>query len=89
MFRQGTGLNTNTTQLVGKNPECKIAWSNDAGESYQNERTALIGQMGQYQYRTRLTTLGISRNRVWRITITDPIQIILVGLIVDVVPMMR
>ena len=89
MFRQGVGLNTNTPEAIGKDPECEIAWSNDAGESYSNERTAKIGMQGQYQYRTRLTTLGVSRNRVWRITITDPIEVILVGLIVDVVPMMR
>lgn len=89
MFRQGVGLNTNTPEQIGKNPECQIAFSNDAGESYSNERTGFIGMQGQYQYRTRLTTLGVSRNRVWRITITDPVQIILVGLLVDVTPMMR
>jgi len=89
MFRQGVGLNTNTAQLIGKDPECEIAWSNDAGESWSNERTGKIGMQGQYQYRTRLTTLGVSRNRVWRLTITDPVQVILVGMIIDVTPMMR
>ena len=89
MFKQGVGTVTDTTQLVGRNPEVQIAWSNDAGESFINERTAYMGMLGQYQYRTRLTNLGISRNRVWRISITDPVAIILVGLIIDVQPMSR
>lgn len=89
MFKQGTGLSNNTPEFVGKDPEVQIAWSNDGGESFINERTAKIGQQGNFQHRARLTTLGLSRNRVWRITITDPVEILLVGLIVDVTPMMR
>ena len=89
MFKQGVGTNTNTPELVGRNPECQIAWSNDAGESFGNERTAYLGRMGEYQYRTRLLVLGIGRNRVWRITISDPVPVILLGLIVDATPAVR
>lgn len=89
MFQQGVGLNDNTPQLIGKNPEVFIAFSNDSGSSYTNERTQYIGLQGQYQYRSRIVNCGASRNRVWRVTVTDPIQVILVGILVDVVPMAR
>lgn len=89
MFQQGVGLNTNTPQLIGKNPEVIISWSNDSGTTFSSERRAFIGMQGQCAYRSRLTTLGLSRNRVWKITITDPISVIIVGLIVTVSPTTR
>jgi hypothetical protein len=89
MFQQGVGLNDNTAEQIGKNPECLIAFSNDSGSTYSGERVAYIGAQGQYAYRSRITTIGIGRNRVWRITITDPIRVIIVGILVDVVPMTR
>ena len=45
-----------------------------------------MGKMGEYDKRARLLTAGIGRNRVWRVTVTAPVQVILIGLIVESLP---
>lgn len=86
MMQQGTGLNQNTEALVGGDPQVWISWSNDSGNSYIMRRPAPIGALGAYSTRTRLTNLGIGRNRVFMITCVEPVQLIIVGMIFDTTP---
>lgn len=78
IFQQGVGLLTG----YGADPKCWIGWSDDAGRNW-TEVEAPLGMQGDYTKRTRVMSAGVSRNRVWRISGTDPVQIIMVGLIVD------
>lgn len=80
--QQGTGLVNNLVPAVGLAPMVQIAYSNDAGISFTNERSAPLGKIGETQKRTILWGLGLGRNRVWRITMTDPVSFILNGLII-------
>lgn len=83
ILQQGAGLYDNNAQLVGKNPLVWVRWSDDGGQSYTNERSAPIGTRGMYQTRSRILGCGMSRNRVWKIVVTDPIEVMLVGLITE------
>jgi hypothetical protein len=83
---QGSGLTNNQVNgaaIVGVNPTIQVAWSNDTGITWSNERTAPIGAQGQYEARSRILGCGMGRNRVHRIAMTDPVPFILVGLLAN------
>ena len=82
----GHGLVVNTPAGVGANPTVQIAWSDDTGITYSNERSAPLGKIGEYSKRTIVLSCGMGRNRVWRIAYTDPTPFILVALLVSAWP---
>lgn len=80
---QGYGLDVNTSAGVGQSPTVQLAYSNDTGVTYTNERSAPLGKLGEYSNRSRILSLGMGRNRVYRITMTDPVPFILVELLIN------
>jgi hypothetical protein len=68
---------------VGYDPKAMISWSNDSGKSWSNEREIALGKLGEFNKRSRMTLLGAGRNRVWKIVITEPVQVVIAGLLVD------
>lgn len=80
IFEQGVGIESG----FGSNPQCAINISDDNGKTWGTTRYAYIGEMGQNTTRTRWLSLGHSRNRVYRIVVTDPVKIILVGCVADI-----
>lgn len=66
-----TGVGTGSGQ--GENPVVMLRVSKDGGYTWGNERTALLGAMGQYWTRVRFLHLGQARSFVFEITITDPV----------------
>lgn len=84
LFEQGSGLNTNNQLGFGKDPQVILETSDDSGHSFTNRRTAYIGKIGNYDYRTRFLGLGHSRNRVYKVTITDPVKVVLIGVVLNI-----
>lgn len=80
-MEKGTGL-TGTTQ--GTKPQAMLTWSNDAGHSWSNEHWASIGPIGARGARVQWRRLGHSRDRVYRVRISDPIKVTLIGAEIDV-----
>jgi hypothetical protein len=87
IVQQGVGTNNDTPALVGVNPTMQIAISRDSGNSYTTERMVGLGGIGEYRYRSRLLSLGIGRNIVFKLTMTDPVEFIIIGLLADVEPL--
>lgn len=83
IFQQGVGLLDNLPDGTGKNPVCRLSWANDSGVAYGNEHELEMGAMGEYGKRTRKMVCGHGRNRVWKLTGSDPVPTILVSLLVD------
>lgn len=71
------GISDQTGQ--GSNPVALLDWSDDGGMTWNIERQAFIGAVGQYAQRVIFWRLGKSRNRVFRLTITDPINVQIFG----------
>jgi hypothetical protein len=65
------GLGTSTGQ--GQNPMAMLECSNDGGKTYGHEHTGSAGKMGEYSRRLRFNRLGLSRDRVHRLTVSDPV----------------
>ena len=74
-FEAGTGLNSGQ----GSDPQAMFQWSDDGGHTWSHELWADIGKMSKYADRSRWRKLGKSRNRIPRITISDPIKVVMIA----------
>lgn len=59
--------------MVGRGPEVMLDWSNDGAKSWSDPRVLDCGQAGQTLTRVIARQLGSARDRVFRITMTDPV----------------
>lgn len=57
----------------GSNPQMMMSYSDDGGFTWSYERTVSIGRVGRYKQRCRWTRLGSARDRVWKVSFSDPI----------------
>jgi len=76
-----TGVGNGNGQ--GSDPLLMLRYSNDGGRTWSNEKTASIGQVGEYSNRVRFTRLGAGRNRLWEISMTDPVKFAVFGAVVE------
>jgi hypothetical protein len=72
-----TGVGLTTGQ--GSDPKAMLQWSTDGGYSWSNELWASVGKLGERRTRVMWRRLGRSRDRVFRVTITDPVRVAIVG----------
>lgn len=77
-----TGVGLSTGQ--GSDPKAMLQWSTDGGYSWSNELWASIGKIGERRARVKWRRLGRSRDRVFRVTITDPVRVAIIGASVQV-----
>jgi hypothetical protein len=82
-FQPGVGLTGITTPLnaetVGADPQAMLRWSNDGGSTYSNEHWVSIGKTGKYKNRAIWRRLGMARDRVFELVVTDPINAVIVA----------
>lgn len=82
-MQQGTALQINNVNGIGREPIVGMSISRDAGHTFGNEQFASIGGIGEFAHRTRWTKLGIGRNMVYKFRITTPVLVVVVGLALD------
>ena len=78
-FEAGQGLNDGQ----GIAPLVALQYSDDGGFTWSNERTCTLGAQGKYANRARWTRMGRSRSRVFRVRISDPIPVVIIGAAVN------
>jgi hypothetical protein len=74
-FEAGVGL----VSSQGVSPQAMLEWSDDGGHTFGNEHWATIGAMGKYKNRARWRRLGVSRDRIYRVMIADPVKTVIIG----------
>lgn len=79
-FETGVGLLAGQ----GEDPKAMLSWSDDGGRSWSGEYMGSIGKLGEYRYRAIWRRLGQARNRVYRLRITDPVRVTIMGAFGDV-----
>lgn len=72
-----TGVGLSSGQ--GSDPQAMLQWSNDGGFTWSSEMWTSFGRIGERRARARWRRLGNARDRVFRVTITDPVKIAIVG----------
>ena len=95
-YERGTGLlssdgtagasghllhNVNTGQ--GENPQIMMQWSDDGGYTWSSEHWMSAGRIGARLTRARLTRLGMSRDRIFKATMTDPVKWVIIDARMD------
>jgi hypothetical protein len=74
-FAPGVGLQTGQ----GENPQAMLRWSDDGGSTFGNEHWTTIGKAGRYKNRALWRRLGHARDRVYEMSISDPVSRDIVG----------
>lgn len=82
-FQPGVGLNGNSeplnTSTVGADPQAMLRWSNDGGSTWSSEHWTSIGKMGKYKNRAIWRRLGMARDRIYEVTVSDPVKAVVVS----------
>lgn len=60
-------------------PQAMLDWSDDGGHVWGNEHWTGIGAIGEYKNRAVWRRLGASRERIYRMTVTDAVKPIVIG----------
>lgn len=76
-FEGGVGLATGQ----GSDPKVSLEWSDDGGHTWSNQHWGDLGKIGVRTNRFVWTQLGRSPERIFRFTITDPVDISLISCI--------
>lgn len=63
----------------GEDPQAMLQWSKDGGHSWSYELWRTIGKIGEYGTRVRWNRLGVSSSRLFKLTITDPVKVVILG----------
>lgn len=79
----GVGLDGAVT-VQGNDPKVMLRYSDDGGHSWSNEKWASFGKIGQRKLRAIFRRLGYSRDRVYELTVTDPVKTTFIGAELDV-----
>lgn len=74
-FQPGVGLEHD----LGSDPQAMLRWSDDGGFTWSNENWVPIGKQGQYYTRAMWRRLGWARDRIFEVSITDPIKAVIVS----------
>ena len=82
-FQPGVGttgismpVDTKTTTTY---PQAMLRWSNDGGSTWSREYWVTIGQEGKYSNRAIWRRLGWSRDRVFEVSVTDPVFAVIIS----------
>ena len=57
----------------GSDPQIMIQWSNDGGRTFSSEVWESAGQQNNYSVRVRKVRVGRARQRVFQVTVSDPV----------------
>lgn len=82
-----TGVGLNLGQ--GDNPQVMLRWSDDGGHTWSNEHWVSVGKIGQYGRRAIWRRLGMTekiRDRVYEVSMTDPVKTAIMGAELFVTP---
>ena len=77
----GVGLDGGV--VPGTTPQVMLQWSNDGGATWSSEQWVTAGAIGQYRTRALWRRLGKARDRVYRVMVTDPVPVALIGATID------
>ncbi len=79
-FQRGVG----NTIGQGSDPVVMLRYSDDAGLTWSSEKWRSLGKIGEYRRRARWSRLGTFRQRVLELSISDPVNRVVMGAYVEV-----
>ena len=79
-FEGGVGLDSGQ----GSDPQAMLRFSNDGGFTWSAEIWRAMGKIGEYRRRARWPRLGRSRDRVYQLSVSDPVKRVVIGMNLEV-----
>jgi hypothetical protein len=61
------------------NPQAMLRWSSDGGSTWSNEHWTSVGQLGKYRNRAIWRRLGTARDRIFEVSVTDPVNFVIIS----------
>ena len=61
------------------NPQAMLRWSNDGGSTWSNEHWTSVGQLGKYKNRAIWRRLGQARDRIFEVSVSDPVNFVIIS----------
>ena len=83
LLDMATGVGTVQPGSVGFDPKAMLRWSDDSGYTWSSEYWASFGLRGDYGMQVRFNRLGVARNRIYEVTITQPVKVVITGAGID------
>ena len=77
-FEPGVGI-SGDTPTAGVDPQAILRWSDDGGHTWSNEIWRSVGKLGEYETRATWNRLGAARNRVYELSMSDPVKWVVLG----------
>jgi hypothetical protein len=74
-FQPGVGLSTGQ----GDDPQAMLRWSSDGGSTWSSEHWTTIGKIGKYTNRAIWRRLGTARDRIFEVSVSDPVKAVIVS----------
>ena len=68
-----------STPTITTNPQAMLRWSNDGGSTWSKEYWVSIGKLGRFKNRAIWRRLGMARDRVFEVAVTDPVNAVIVS----------
>ncbi|RLC34303.1 MAG: hypothetical protein DRZ76_02915 [Candidatus Nealsonbacteria bacterium] len=82
-FEHGVGLDVADGE-DGYDPQAILKWSDDEGNTWSNGISVSIGKHGESDTRAVWRRLGMSRNRIYELTIKEePVKVVIIGSYAD------
>jgi len=78
-FEAGVGLAVGQ----GSDPQAMLEWSVDGGHTWSNEHWTDIGKIGKYKTRAIWRRLGMGRDFIPKVTISDPVKRVMISAHLD------
>jgi hypothetical protein len=75
----GVGLATGK----GSDPKAMLRISRDGGHTWGNELQIGMGKQGDHKHRARWRRLGLARNFVFEVTVTDPVPVTMISALLE------
>lgn len=72
-------VGTASSVMPGEDPQAMLQFSKDGGHTWSYELWKSIGKIGEYSRRVKWNRLGVSRERTFRVVITDPIKVVILA----------
>ena len=72
-------MQTGVGLVSGEDPQARLRWSDDGGYEWSNEHWASFGKIGKRKTRVKWRRLGVTRDRVYEVAISDPVRVVLTG----------
>ena len=73
------GTQNSISYQTTDNPQAMLRWSNDGGSTWSNEHWTSVGQMGKYRNRAIWRRLGTARDRIFEVSVTDPVNFVIIS----------